>query len=41
MKSGIMIVFKKELKRFFSDRRTLISVLMPGVLIYVIYTFMG
>lgn len=39
--SGILTVFKKELKRFFGDRRTLISILLPGLLIYLIYSVMG
>ena len=41
MKTGFITVFKKELKRFFSDRRTLASILLPGILIYVIYSVMG
>ena len=39
--NGLLTVFKKELKRFFSDRRTLASILLPGILIYVIYSVMG
>ncbi|MBQ4091340.1 MAG: ABC transporter permease [Clostridia bacterium] len=39
--SAIFTIFKKELARFFKDRRTLIALIMPGVLIYVIYTLMG
>ena len=41
MKTGFITVFKKELKRFFGDRRTLASILLPGILIYVIYSVMG
>ena len=41
MKTGFITVFKKEIKRFFSDRRTLASILLPGILIYVIYSVMG
>jgi sodium transport system permease protein len=42
MKSNaILTIFKKELARFFKDRRTLIALLMPGLLIYVIYSLMG
>ncbi len=41
MKSGILTIMKKELARFFGDRRLLVSILMPGVLIYVLYSFMG
>lgn len=40
-KSAIFTIFKKELARFFKDRRTLIALLMPGLLIYVIYSLMG
>lgn len=40
-KGAIFTIFKKEIARFFKDRRTLIALLMPGVLIYVIYSLMG
>lgn len=40
-KSAILTIFKKELARFFKDRRTLVALLMPGLLIYVIYSLMG
>ena len=41
MKSSILTIFKKELSRFFGDRRLMVSILMPGFLIYVMYSFMG
>lgn len=42
MKSNaIFTIFKKEIARFFKDKRTLIALLMPGLLIYVIYSLMG
>ena len=42
MKNGAFIVFKKELMRFFTDKRLLFtSVIMPGLLIYLIYSLMG
>lgn len=41
MKSSILTIFKKELSRFFGDRRLMVSILMPGILIYVMYSFMG
>ncbi|MBE6584295.1 MAG: ABC transporter permease [Ruminococcaceae bacterium] len=42
MKSGaIFTIFKKELARFFKDRRTLVALIMPGILIYIIYSLMG
>ena len=36
-----LIIFKKELKRFFFDRRMLIAMFLPGILLFVLYTFMG
>ncbi len=39
--SAIFTIFKKELARFFGDRRTLIAILLPGFLIYIIYSLMG
>ena len=39
--SAIFTIFKKELARFFGDRRTLVAILLPGFLIYVIYSLMG
>jgi len=41
MKSSILTIFKKELSRFFGDCRLMVSILMPGFLIYVMYSFMG
>ena len=38
---NILIIFIKELKRFFKDTRMLLSMFLPGVLIFVMYTFMG
>lgn len=37
----ILVVFKKEMKRFFFDRRMLLAMFLPGILIFTIYTFMG
>ena len=39
--NAIFTRFKKELARFFKDRRTLIALLMPGFLIYIMYSLMG
>ncbi len=39
--NGIFIIFKKEINRFFRDRRTLTALILPGILLYVLYTFMG
>ncbi len=42
MKNSIMTVMKKELTRFFTDRRmVLTTLLMPGLMIYLLYSFMG
>ena len=35
------IILKKELKRFFTDYRMLLGIILPGVLIFLIYTLMG
>lgn len=37
----ILVVLKKELKRFFTDYRMLLAMILPGILIYIIYSFMG
>ena len=42
MKNNVILtIFKKELARFFKDKRTLIALLLPGILLYVIYSIMG
>ena len=41
MKNNILAVMKKEFSRFFGDRRMIVLLLLPAVLIYVVYTFMG
>ncbi len=42
MGRGIWTVMKKELTRFFKDKRLcLTTLLLPGLMIYVIYSFMG
>ncbi|MEH2942733.1 ABC transporter permease subunit [Lachnospiraceae bacterium KK002] len=42
MKSNMMTVMKKELTRFFTDRRmVLTTLLMPGLMIYLMYSLMG
>ena len=41
MKSDLLTIIKKELSRFFGDKRMVLAVIMPGVLIYVMYSFMG
>lgn len=37
----IFVIVKKELKRFFTDKRMLMSLILPGVLIFVLYSVMG
>ena len=39
--NGIATVMKKEFARFFGDRRMILMTLLPAILIYVVYTFMG
>ena len=41
MKNGIKTILKKELARFFGDKKMVISILLPGLLIYVLYSVMG
>lgn len=38
---NVWMIIKKELTRFFTDKRMLISIFLPGVLIYFLYSFMG
>ena len=38
---NIFIIVKKELKRFFTDRRMLISLFLPGIILYLVYSLMG
>jgi sodium transport system permease protein len=40
--SGLAAIVKKEFKRFFTDRRmVLTTLLLPGLMIFAIYSFMG
>ncbi len=42
MKNAAFVVFKKELTRFFSDKRLLFTtVILPGLIIFLMYTVMG
>lgn len=42
MTNNTITVMKKELARFFGDRRLMITtVLLPGIMIYVVYSFLG
>lgn len=42
MKNNIWTVMKKEFTRFFTDKRMVLTTLiMPGLMIYLLYSFMG
>ena len=41
MKSNMLTVMKKEFSRFFGDKRMILMLLLPAILIYVVYSFMG
>ena len=41
MKNNVLAVMSKEFSRFLGDRRMIIMILLPAVLIYVVYSFMG
>ena len=39
--NNIWTIIKKELKKYFTDKRMLISLFLPGILIFCMYTIMG
>ena len=41
VRSNVLTVMSKEFARFFGDRRMILMVLLPAILIYVAYSFMG
>ena len=42
MRKDMLTIIKKEFARFFGDKRMVFTtVLMPGLMIYILYTFMG
>ncbi len=42
MKNNMVTVIKKEFRRFFTDRRMVLTTLvMPGLMIYIVYSVMG
>ena len=41
MKFDLLTIIKKELARFFGDKRMVMAAIAPGILLYVMYTFMG
>ena len=38
---NVFTIIKKEFSRFFKDKRMIIAVLMPGLLIYALYSILG
>ena len=38
---NIFIILKKEFTRFFKDKRMVISIFLPGIMIFLLYTVMG
>ncbi|MDR2035356.1 MAG: ABC transporter permease [Coriobacteriales bacterium] len=41
-KSGFYAILKKELYRFFTDKRTVVTtIILPGLMIFIIYSFIG
>ncbi len=38
---NVFTIIKKEFSRFFRDRRMVVTVLLPGLLIYILYSLMG
>ena len=40
-KNDLLTIIKKEFARFFGDKRMLFTALMPGLLIYILYSVMG
>ncbi len=39
--NNIITIVKKELKRFFTDKRMVFSLIFPGILIFIMYSLMG
>lgn len=38
---NVLTIIKKEFSRFFKDKRMIITVLLPGLIIYLVYSLMG
>ena len=38
---NIWTIMKKEISRFFKDKRLVLALVLPGILIYLIYSFLG
>ncbi len=41
MSRNVWTMIKKELRRVFTDRRMVISLILPGLIVYVLYSVMG
>ncbi len=42
MKNNTLTIIKKEFARFFGDKRMMFStIIMPGLMIFIMYTLMG
>ncbi|MBQ3791916.1 MAG: ABC transporter permease [Clostridia bacterium] len=39
--SSILAIIQKELKRIFTDRRLILALFLPGIMIYIMYSLMG
>ncbi|OQC10641.1 MAG: ABC-2 family transporter protein [Tenericutes bacterium ADurb.Bin087] len=39
--NNLWTVIKKELRRFFTDKRMLAALIIPGIIIFIMYTIMG
>ena len=37
----VFAVFKKEMRRFFTDKRMLAALFLPGIIIFLFYSFLG
>ena len=38
---NVLTILKKEFSRFFKDRRMVLSIFLPGIMIFLLYTIMG
>ena len=38
---NIKVIFLKEIKRYFTEPRMLLALFLPGILIYILYSFLG
>ena len=39
--NNILVIIKKELKRVFTDYRMVMSIFLPGIMIFIMYTIIG